>query len=37
MDINTGLVLVVLAPAVLGEFFVWLKHRRDAADPPYWN
>src|SRR6187200_1971190 len=37
VDIESPLVLGPLALAVVGELLLWLKHRKDVADPPFWN
>jgi hypothetical protein len=37
MDIESPFVFAPLALAVLGESLLWLRHRRDVAEPPSWN
>jgi len=37
VNIDIAFVLAIGTPAVIGEFLVWLKHRKDAAEPPCWN
>jgi len=37
MDLESTIVLAPVALALMGELLLWLKHRRDVADPPSWN
>jgi hypothetical protein len=37
VDIESPFVFTPLALAVIGEFLLWLKHRKDVADPSFWN